>query len=316
MSSRDGRFSTGDRDFSRARWTPGGSFADTTAVSAGGNAVFVPVGGSAIAHPIGDCRGGAYTGVLSEPLGYPGTGCGVAYADVSWSWEHRERQSMFLNLDHPLGDGMDVYVDARYAWGDTELPRYALSVDRSSFTPSESVRQQLLQDPEIDSVPETLTAFHRCGSARGFGADRRAKYLIVRELQGSDFSATDRVLILPIVSRLNSKGAARMADQESLRRLTEDDYGPRSSSYLREGYKDDNFELTNVMVGEIRAIGSVKVNKFFPPLDGEFHLSATMAVIWVSQLATIFSFCDNDLLRKDREIYLPRFIDEVPQTHR
>ena len=95
-----------------------------------------------------------------------------------------------------------------------------------------------------------------------------------------------------------------MADQESLRRLTEDDYGPRSSSYLREGYKDDNFELTNVMVGETRAIGSVKVNKFFPPMDGEFHLSATMAVIWVSQLATIFNFYDNGLLRKDREIYL------------
>ena len=74
-----------DRDFGRARWTPGGSFADTTAVCAGGNAVFIPVGGSAIAHPISDCRGGAYTGVLTEPLGYPGTGCGVAYADVSWS---------------------------------------------------------------------------------------------------------------------------------------------------------------------------------------------------------------------------------------
>ena len=95
-----------------------------------------------------------------------------------------------------------------------------------------------------------------------------------------------------------------MADQESLRRLTEDDYGPRSSSYLREGYKDDDFELTNVLVGETRAIGSVKVNKFFPPMDGEFHMSATMAVIWISQLATIFSFYDNGLPRKDREIYV------------
>ena len=160
-------------------------------VSAGGNTVFIPVDGSAIARPIGDCRGGAYTGVLTEPLGYPGTGCGVAYADVSWSWKHRERQSMFLNLDPPLGDGMNVYVDARYAWDDTEIPRYALSVDRSSFTPSESLRQQLLQDPEIDSVPETLTAFHRCGSARGFGADRGAKHLIFRESQsqGAKFHA-------------------------------------------------------------------------------------------------------------------------------
>ena len=45
--------------------------------------------------------------------------------------------------------------------------------------------QQLLQDPEIDSASETLTAFHRCGSARGSGADRRAKYLIFRKSQGS-----------------------------------------------------------------------------------------------------------------------------------
>ena len=75
-----------DRGFSRARWSPGASFADTTGVSAGVSTVFIPVDGSTIAPPIGDCRGGAHTGVVTQPLGYPGTDCGFAYADVSWSW--------------------------------------------------------------------------------------------------------------------------------------------------------------------------------------------------------------------------------------
>ena len=75
-----------DRGFSRARWSPGASFADTTSVSAGVSTVFIPVDGSTIAPPIGDCRGGAHTGVVTQPLGYPGTDCGFAYADVSWIW--------------------------------------------------------------------------------------------------------------------------------------------------------------------------------------------------------------------------------------
>ena len=98
-----------------------------------------------------------------------------------------------------------------------------------------------------------------------------------------------------------------MAKHESFRRVSEDEYGPRSSSYLKEGYKDDDFELTNVMVGEGIAIGSVKMNKFFPPMDGEFHLSAAMAMIWMSQLGTIYTFCDADVPKKDREIYLRDF---------
>ena len=98
-----------------------------------------------------------------------------------------------------------------------------------------------------------------------------------------------------------------MTDRRISRRLTVDDYGPRSSVYLREGYKEDDFELTNVMIAEATAFGSVKVNKFFPPMDGEFHLSAAMAMLWISQLATIYSFYDNGLPTKDREIYLRAF---------
>ena len=98
-----------------------------------------------------------------------------------------------------------------------------------------------------------------------------------------------------------------MANRGHLERVREEDYGPRSSSYLKEGYNVDDFQLTNVMVGEGIAIGSVKVNKFFPPMDGEFHLSAAMAMIWVSQLGTILGFYDIDVPRKDREVYLRDF---------
>ena len=94
---------------------------------------------------------------------------------------------------------------------------------------------------------------------------------------------------------------------DSLKRVTEDDYGPRSSAYLGGGYKEDNFELTNVMIGEQRALGSVRICSFFPPSDGEFHLSSIMALILFSQLTTIYTCYDNGLTRKTEEIYVRNF---------
>ena len=98
-----------------------------------------------------------------------------------------------------------------------------------------------------------------------------------------------------------------MVNCETLRRATREDYEPLSSTYLKEGYKNDDFQLTNVMVGKRIIIGSVKVNRFFPPMDGEFHLSAAMAMIWISQLGTVYSFLDTNVPKKDREIYLRYF---------
>ena len=111
-------------------------------------------------------------------------------------------------------------------------------------------------------------------------------------------------------------GRAFMASHESLRRIRKEDYAPRRSLYLAHGYRDDEFELTNVMIGESVVIGSVKVNRFFPPMDGEFHLAAHMAMIWVSQLATVYSFCELDVPEKDRETLSQAFFDQVPKTHR
>lgn len=98
-----------------------------------------------------------------------------------------------------------------------------------------------------------------------------------------------------------------LADGESLRRVSADDYDPRGSSYLGGGYKVDDFELINVLLGEKIVFGSVRVNEFFPPMNGEFHLSAAMASIWLMQLGTVYSFYDIDVPKKDREIYLRSF---------
>ena len=151
-----------DRDYSRASWTPGGSFADTAGVSAGGNTAFISSNdGSSIAHALGDCQASAYTGALAEPRSISGKGCGFAWADIAWSTVRFERESLFLNLDHPLGDDADMYVDARAARGDTAF-RYAPSVGDFSFMPSEALEQELLQQhPDIDALPEWLRVAHR-----------------------------------------------------------------------------------------------------------------------------------------------------------
>ena len=55
--------------------------------------------------------------------------------------------------------GADAYLDIRAA-RDKTLERYAPSVGTFSVS-SETLRDQLLPDPEIDSLPETLRVSHR-----------------------------------------------------------------------------------------------------------------------------------------------------------
>ena len=149
-----------DRDYSRASWTPGGPFADASGVSVGGNTVFIPTSAGFISRSIGDCSGSGYTGVLTNPYNIPGTGCGFAYAEIMWAWERRNRESLFLNFDYPLGEDTDLYFDARLTRSDAAY-RYAPSVGTFAFVPSEGLRGQLLEDPEIDTVPPWLFAAHR-----------------------------------------------------------------------------------------------------------------------------------------------------------
>ena len=164
------------REHSRAQWTPGGTFADASGVSVGGNTVFIAtksydengdvtaihvpgVASRSIARPLGDCPGSMYTGALADPLGSPGAGCGFAYADISWGMARYGRESLFIALDHPLGEGADAYLDIRAA-RDRTLERYAPSVGTFSVL-SETLRDQLLSDPEIDSLPESVRVSHR-----------------------------------------------------------------------------------------------------------------------------------------------------------
>ena len=164
------------REHSRAKWTPGGLFADASGVSIGGNTVFIAtksydengdvtathvpgVDARSIGRPLGDCPGNIYTGELGKPRDVEGTGCGFPYADVSWNRARYERESLFLSFDQPLDDATDAYFDYRLATDET-LERYAPSVGTFSV-PSATLEAHLLPDPQIDSLPETVLVAHR-----------------------------------------------------------------------------------------------------------------------------------------------------------
>ena len=60
-----------DRDYSRASWSPGGSFADASGVSVGGNTVFISTGGSSVARPPRRLRGKRVHRPTHRSLRYP-----------------------------------------------------------------------------------------------------------------------------------------------------------------------------------------------------------------------------------------------------
>ena len=145
-----------DRDFSRASWAEGGSFAGTSGVSIGGNTAFFKQGDVTVASALGDCAPGlGYTGVLSSPGGYTGTGCGFAYADISWETIRTDHRSLFSSFDHPVGDSAQVYFDARLAQTDLAL-RYAPSVGQFTILDPPA---ELLAAAGADSGP--LIVYHR-----------------------------------------------------------------------------------------------------------------------------------------------------------
>ncbi len=107
-----------DRTYSRASWTPGGSFDDAFAVSVGGNTIFTRTEEGFVARSLGPCEGSEYTGPLSAPYGIPGEGCGFAYGNIEWNWERRDRETAFLMGDYPVGQDLSLYLDARVADSD------------------------------------------------------------------------------------------------------------------------------------------------------------------------------------------------------
>ena len=144
------------REHSRAKWTPGGAFADASGVSVGGNTLRIVTENDTIERPLGECSENIYTGVL---IHHRGTGCGYAYADISWGIPRYERDSLFLALDHPLGDGADMYLDARLARDET-LERFAPSVGTFEVQ-SAALQGHLPPTSEIGPLPETVRVSHR-----------------------------------------------------------------------------------------------------------------------------------------------------------
>ena len=132
------------RDYSRSAWTPGGAFRDAKNVSLSGNTVYVDqidedgtiTGERSVA--LGECDpADGYTGPLVNPPGIEtgDLGCGFAYGQIMWNSESFEQESAILNLEHPVGEGADLHVDANFTrsgWDE----HYAPSVDVFSFTPT------------------------------------------------------------------------------------------------------------------------------------------------------------------------------------
>ena len=135
-----------ERDYSRAMWTPGGSFSDTRGVSTAGNTLYAAGLG---ARALGDCNPAVYAGVLRNPRGFAGEGCAYAVSDITWLSSRQERDALLLAVDHPFGDGAHVYLDVLATRTETR-DRHAPSAGTLVFEapPGSDVRQSLIDDIE------------------------------------------------------------------------------------------------------------------------------------------------------------------------
>lgn len=76
------------------------------------------------------------------------------------------------------------------------------------------------------------------------------------------------------------------------------------SPYLDGGWKDEAFSLAEVDIMPGRITGRLDLVSAGPPADGEFHLSAQAALVWISQLGIIYACWENALPRKMGEVYM------------
>jgi iron complex outermembrane receptor protein len=99
-----------DRDYSSVQIN-GPSFTDTIGVSAFGNTGLALDYSSAFT--IGECQstadGGLYTGILEDPFGIPGTGCGFGYADVEAMTGDVNRYNTFLSANYEINENHTLY---------------------------------------------------------------------------------------------------------------------------------------------------------------------------------------------------------------
>ena len=146
-----------DRDYSRGRWTPGGSFADASNISRGGNTVFI-VKRDDVTNAVtgvrsvglGDCDpADGYTGRLSNPPGprVPDgdQGCGFDYSSIMWETLKIDQQNLLLNARHPLGDSAEIRAVANFSQYDSDF-LYAPSVGTFRFVPDAALLAAINQD--------------------------------------------------------------------------------------------------------------------------------------------------------------------------
>ena len=172
-----------DRDYSRGNWTPGGSFADASNISVGGNTVRIVKrdasnefeGFRSVA--LGDCDpADGYTGPLTDPPGprVPDgdLGCGFDYASTMWETIKLDQQTLLLNAKHPLGESAEFRAVANFSQVDTDF-LYAPSVGTFRFVPDAALLQAINCDADPGCEPggtssspiaddnDTFLAIHR-----------------------------------------------------------------------------------------------------------------------------------------------------------
>ncbi len=144
-----------DREFLKAKWTPGGTFADTRGVSLGGNTAFPLQGNAYVSVAIGDCDTEVYTGVLTlvDSQMQEGTICGFPWANIAWFTEKSQRNSFLVNTSSALDDDRLFSLNARVSDG-SNFDRSAPAVDEFDVTLPQNLANSL-------NIDRAVSLFHR-----------------------------------------------------------------------------------------------------------------------------------------------------------
>ena len=140
------------REFSRSVWEEGGSFAEASNVSVGGNTVWVDQLDADGEYQdtrtaaLGDCDPAkGYAGPLRNPPGASvegDLGCGFAFGDIMWNTSDLEQRTAIVNLVRTLDDRNSLHLHANFGKGETAF-RYAPPVGTFSFDPSQRVMETI-----------------------------------------------------------------------------------------------------------------------------------------------------------------------------
>jgi len=66
-------------------------------------------------------------------------------------------------------------------------------------------------------------------------------------------------------------------------------------NYLSVGYRQEIYEIISMEIDEQRVTASVDLNNLVLHSDGQYHLSSTLALPLLQQIATVYTCIDNGL---------------------